>query len=261
MLQTGSATSRTTSARLPGGLQAPALKPFLDGETRYENSHRNFGMPCPGAQDPGLPRPPGRLLRHALRRAGHTYGCRDVWSFYVPSDRPPDALRRHPLGGPSTSRGREQLRHWRTLFESYPWYRLVPDLPDPRRRAGAAGAARGAALGAALRAGLSRGRLVTQGAWDGTNNVRTPAAVAADASFALVYLPLPMPLWVDLDRIASPGAGRRALVRPAHGRGALAGATPGGRWARGALLPPGDETAPDWVLVLRAVGNTEGQPR
>ena len=133
--------------------QRRPTKPYLDGETRYENSHRNFSHAPPhGAQDHGLPRAPGGVLRHALRRAGHTYGCRDVWSFYVPSERPPtrcvDMHWRQALHLP----GARQLQHWRALFERYPWHRLVPDVPDLGAReqgaegepAGGAGRARGA---------------------------------------------------------------------------------------------------------------------
>ena len=98
--------------------QRRPTKPYLDGETRYENSHRNFS----------LPRPMGpKITAYHVRQAayyamlcgaaGHTYGCRDVWSFYGPSERPPTrcvdmhwrqalhlpGARQLSTGGPSSS--------------------------------------------------------------------------------------------------------------------------------------------------------------
>jgi hypothetical protein len=212
-------------------------KPFVDGETRYENSHRNFSMPNPTGP---------KIRAHHVRQAayyailcgalGHTYGCRDVWSFYVPSDRPPtrcvDTHWQTAIHFP----GAEQLRHWRRLFETYPWYRLAPDLPTNTCQSGTLGG------------GRNEGALVTMGAWDGTGNIRTPAALADDGSFALVYLPQPMPVWVDMARINGhavdclwydPRTGEERPIRRLYEK----------REVR--FFPPGDEHEPDWVLVLR----------
>jgi hypothetical protein len=228
------------------------VKPYLDGETRYENSHRNFTMPRPAG-----PKITAYHVRQAAYyaalcgAAGHTYGCRDVWSFYVPSERPPtrcvDTDWRRAIQLP----GARQLRHWRTLLERYPWHRLVPDQPDLAARAGGGrGAAGEPRWEQPFGQALGSGRLITHGAWDGTGNVSTPAAIADDASFALLYLPLPMPLWVDLSRIA--GAAVDALwFDPRTAEERLIGRY-AGRAEPVRFFPPGDETAPDWVLVLRA---------
>ena len=249
--------------------QRRPTKPYLDGETRYENSHRNFS----------LPRPMGpKITAYHVRQAayyamlcgaaGHTYGCRDVWSFYVPSERPPtrcvDMHWRQALHLP----GARQLQHWRALFERYPWHRLVPDAPGPEAGGqGAEGSREGAQREGrweqAFGQGVGRGRLITHGAWDGTANLSTPAAIADDGSFALIYLPQPMPVWVDLDQVGGPGAAVDALwFDPRTGEERYEGRyAAGGEGREARLFPPGDEQAPDWVLVLRAVGNTEGQPR
>jgi hypothetical protein len=226
-------------------------KPFLDGETRYENSHRNFS----------LPRPMGpKITAYHVRQAayyamlcgaaGHTYGCRDVWSFYVPSDAPPtrcvDTDWRQALHLP----GARQLRHWRALFEGLPWYRLVPDQPDLAHREGGAPGSRGAGRWAqAFGQQTGSGRLLTHGAWDGTANLSTPAALAEDGSVALVYLPLPMPVWIDLTQIAG-DAVEAIWFDPRTGEERYVG-----RYTERAepvrFFPPGDESAPDWALVLR----------
>ncbi len=215
-------------------------KPFLDGETRYENSHRNFSMPRPTG-----PKATAYHVRQAAYYAmlcgalGHTYGCRDVWSFYVPSEHPPtrcvDTYWLEAIRFP----GAQQLIHWRRLFEAYPWYRLAPDTPSADQSATPGG-------------GQGGGRLVTHGAGDGSANIRTPGAIADDASFALVYLPLPMPLWVDLGLVQGarqavdalwfdPRTGQERLIQRYHERATVR------------FFPPGGETEPDWVLVLRGV--------
>ena len=75
-----------------------------------------------------------------------------------------------------------------------------------------------------------------------------------------------MPVWVDLDQVGGPGAAVDALwFDPRTGEeryeGRYAQSAAGGEGREARLFPPGDEQAPDWVLVLRAVGNTGGQPR
>jgi hypothetical protein len=244
MLQTGLRFQEEDQcARYLAEYNRHPTKPFLDGETRYENSHRNFGMPRPTGP---------KITAHHVRQAayyamlcgalGHTYGCRDVWSFYVPSDRPPtrcvDTHWRTALHFP----GAEQLRHWRRLFETYPWYRLAPDLPTNTNSGGALG-----------RESSSPAALVTHGAWDGTGNIRTPAAIAEDRSFALVYLPLPMPIWVDVAQVGGerpvealwydPRTGAELPVKRYHEK------------SETRFFPPEDpagQSMADWVLVLRA---------
>ena len=146
------------------------VKPFLDGETRYEHSHRFFGKkpPC------GVRMTPKRVRQAAYYAMlcgamGHTYGCRDAWSFYVPSDQPPgrdiDTYWKDTLRFPAA----EQLRHWRKLFTDHPWYALSPD---------------------------QKSRLVVHGSDEG--NLRIQSAIAQDGTSAVIYIPDDMPAWVDL---------------------------------------------------------------
>jgi hypothetical protein len=149
------------------------IKPFLDGETRYEHSHRFFYTtpPC------GV-RMTSKRVRQAAYYAmlcgamGHTYGCRDVWSFYVPSDQPPgrdiDTYWRDAIHFPAA----EQLRYLRQVFTDYPWHALVPD---------------------------QDGLLVVHGSDEG--NLRIQGALAEDNRYAVIYIPDDMPVWVDLSRL------------------------------------------------------------
>jgi hypothetical protein len=149
------------------------VKPFLDGETRYEHSHRYFGQqgPC------GVRMTPKRVRQAAYYAMlcgalGHTYGCRDAWSFHVPSDEPPwrdvDTHWREAIQFP----GALQLHHWRTLFADYSWHKLVPD---------------------------QEGTLVTHGNCEGSPRIQ--GARSAEGDFALVYIPDDMPVWVDLGQL------------------------------------------------------------
>ncbi len=252
--------------------QRRPTKPYLDGETRYENSHRNFS----------LPRPMGpKITAYHVRQAayyamlcgaaGHTYGCRDVWSFYVPSERPPTRCVDMPWRQALHLPGARQLQHWRALFERYPWHRLVPDAPGPEAGGqGAEGSPGGSAargsLGAGLRAGC--GARAPDHPWR-LGRHGQPQHPRGDRGRRLVRPHLSPPADAGVGR---PRPGRRArrcrgrpVVRPPHRRGALRGSlrseAAGGEGREARLFPPGDEQAPDWVLVLRAVGNTGGQPR
>lgn len=150
------------------------VKPFVDGETRYEHSHRFFygKPPCSVRMTP-------RRVRQAAYYAmlcgamGHTYGCRDAWSFYVPCDQPPpidiDTYWKDALRFPAA----EQVRHLRKLFTDHPWYALIPDQENA---------------------------LVVHGSDEG--NLRIQGAIAQDATFAVIYIPDDMPVWVDLARLS-----------------------------------------------------------
>jgi hypothetical protein len=238
MLQTGLRfLEEDLCARYVAEYTREPTKPFLDGETRYENSRRNFALPPTG------PKIQARHVRQAAHYAmlcgalGHTYGCRDAWSFYVPTDAPPtrgvdmhwkDALH---------LKGVEQLRHWRRLFEDEcPWFRLSPDLSTIGWNVGPNGGDQ------------NEGALVTRGAWDGTGNIRTPAAVADDGSFAVLYLPEQMPVWVDLSKLAGDEI-EATWLDPRTGTRRFVGRYTDKSEVR--LLPRGAEDEPDWVLILR----------
>jgi hypothetical protein len=172
-------------------------KPFLDGETRYENSHRYFSTR--GGAPAGVRMTPRRVRQAAYYAflcgaMGHTYGCRDVWPFHVPSDRPvdrdSDTHWREAIRFPAA----EQMRHLRCLLTDYPWHRLVPER-DGEGRINQQQAGR-----LARPEPTPAPHLVVRGSGDG--DLRVQAAVADDGSFALAYLPETMRLTLDLGRLA-----------------------------------------------------------
>jgi hypothetical protein len=172
-------------------------KPFLDGETRYENSHRYFST---RRSPPAGVRMTPRRVRQAAYYAflcgamGHTYGCRDVWSFHVPSDRAArfdvDTHWRDALRFPAA----EQMRHLRRLLTDFPWHRLVPERDrDDRVNQQQAGRLTHPEP-------AETPHLVARGSGDG--DLRVQAAVADDGSFALAYAPEAARLTIDLGRLA-----------------------------------------------------------
>ena len=173
MLQTSTRIEQDYCETLLADYHREPVKPFVDGETRYEHSHRFFFQ-----QEPFGVRMTASRVRQAAYYAllcgalGHTYGCRDVWSFRVPSAHAPsrdvDTYWRDALHFPAA----EELCYLRSLFSDYPWYNLVPD---------------------------QDGSLVTQGSMGGS--LRIQGAVARDRSYALVNGPEPMPVWIDLTRL------------------------------------------------------------
>lgn len=195
-------------------------KPTLDGECRYEFSHEFFN------QFPQKNPPHGRRIdAHQVRKAaynsmlsgaaGHTYGCRCVWNFYregTLKTRDTDMDWRKAMDLP----GAWQLRHMRSLFTKYPFYKLVPDF---------------------------EGNVVTYG--NGVDGTYIAAAVSEDRDFALVYVPEAMPFKVNLDIVAGPVKVSWFDVRT----GAYLTVMEGGLSGEKYILPL-ENGEPDYVLVI-----------
>ena len=197
------------------------VKPVVDGEARYENSHEFF------FENP----PVGRhVTAHQVRKAaynsvlsgamGHTYGCRDVWSYYVPSDAAPTRDVCLHWETAMDLPGAFQMGYLKKLMLDYPFYKLVPD----RKR-----------------------KLVVHGSEEGATYV--PAAISENGDFALVYIPENQSVYIDLSifeekRIAAlwfnPRKGTYTQDSYHYNTNTFA------RFA-----PPCDDKEPDYVLVLR----------
>jgi hypothetical protein len=105
------------------------VKPVLDGETRYEDSYEWFFRKPPHGR---------RVTAHQVRKAaynamlsgamGHTYGCRDVWFFYVPSGDEPNKDVKTRWQQAMSFPGAFHMGHLKGLFLRYPWYKLVPQI-------------------------------------------------------------------------------------------------------------------------------------
>ena len=195
-------------------------KPVLDGETRYEDSYEWFSKKPPCGR---------RVTPHQVRKAaynamlsgamGHTYGCRDVWFFYVPADEPPRKDVKTHWKRAMDLPGAFQMGHLRRLLTDCAWYKLVPEREN---------------------------RLVVHGCGEGA--AYTPAARSADGDLALVYVPERMPIWVDLGQLA--GDRVTALwFDPCSGAYVWAGEYEAAGVER--FDVPVDVAEPDHVLVLR----------
>ncbi len=177
MLQTGTRIDRANYRYIRRDYERTGrqAKPVLDGECRYEYSHERFWTRPPSGRRIGAHQVRKALYNALLSgAAGHTYGCRCVWNFYhvgTEKTRDTDLDWRQALD----LEGAWQLRHARTLFERYPWFRIVPDF---------------------------NGSVVVFGQGDGGTYI--PAAIADDRSFFLAYLPEPMPFQVNLDVLNAP---------------------------------------------------------
>ena len=157
---------------------------------------------------------------HALLSgaSGHVYGNNPIWHFDGPGLYPAPSSWKEALD----SHGAQSMAHLLTLFGSIPWWRLVPD---------------------------AEGTLIMGGA--GTGQDRAVAAMTDDRSLAIVYLPSPRKVRINL----LPLQGRSVAARwfaPAEGRyitaeGVRVSATEVQRFA-----PPASDGGleRDWVLVL-----------
>ncbi|HET8547424.1 MAG TPA: glycoside hydrolase family 140 protein, partial [Bryobacteraceae bacterium] len=206
-------------------------KPTIDMEARYENHPDG---PNPRRMDAHQEREAAYWAMLA-GAAGHGYGCNDIWQFYNPERLPPPDDNSFPF---------ERLRgttHWkkamdfegafsmgvmRRLFESRPWYRLVPDQS-----------------------------IITSGQGEDEDHVQ--AARAADGSFLLAYLTFGNPVTVDLTKLS--GRSLRAhWFDPRTGSLQSIGqfANAGSRQFK----PPTQGPAADWVLVVEDAAKKFAKP-
>jgi len=220
MLQTGTRIDRDNYVNILADYNRQPTKPVVDGEIRYEYSHEFFYKPEKGR----------RVTAHQVRKGayncmlsgamGHTYGCRDAWSFYVPSDTPPSRDVELHWKQAIDLPGAFHMGHMKKLLTRYPWYRLVPDQDS---------------------------KLVKEGC--GEKGAYTPAAIDADGRFALVYVPEGQKITVA----TGPLNGARVRAQwfdPRTGQYDAAGETKAGSIT---IAPPQSNGDPDCVLVLEVV--------
>ncbi len=158
--------------------------------------------------------------------AGQFMGSRGMWNFA------PDW--QAMLDSP----GRVAQSHLHKLFARHPWWELVPDLS----RADEYVPWRDASLSPFITAGVGELRGL-----DFASAART-----ADGRLAIVYLPTPRPITVDLTQMSG-GSVSVAWFDPITGsdiRGEDRATTPGAEF-----IPPSDQ---DWILVITRSADPEG---
>jgi hypothetical protein len=184
--------------------------PFLLIESAYENEH--------GAGELRVRTQAWQAL--LCGACGHVYGNNPVWHFDGPGLQPAPTSWQAALA----SRGAHSMTHLRTLMESIPWWRLVPDGQSPR------------------------GSLIGHGA--GSEQEPALAAAADDGTVAVAYLAGLRDVHVAMHRLRGPRV-RLHWYDPSGGSFAGAAAplaASGTQTVRpGGLNGAGHE---DWVLLL-----------
>ena len=198
-------------------------KPCMDGEPCYEG-HPVDWNPDNGFFDDQDARQAAywALLAGAH---GHTYGCQHIWQVYTPgkeSDKNWLIFWREALNLP----GAWGMLYMRNLFESRPFYLLVPDQS-----------------------------IIKGGAGEGEDHIR--AARASDGSFAFIYIPTGKPVQVDGSKLS--GSSIRAWwYNPREGSAALIGIY--SRKNELKFNPPSSGRGCDWVLVLDDASKNYSMP-
>ncbi len=152
--------------------------------------------------------------------AGQVYGNNPIWRFDGP------ALHKAPMSWRQAldSRGAQSMTHLRSLFGSLPWWQLEPD---------------------------TAGTFLTGGT--GSGEARAVAALTADRSLAVVYLPGIHAVRLDLARMSGPEVAAR-WFDPASGRFADVAGAPFPATGPQQLRPRALNGAgqPDWLLLLES---------
>ena len=195
-------------------------KPTVMGEVAYED----------GPQYPNKPINPLAIRKQAwwtyLSGGGHTYGNNSVWGFgkYYDPGTSPDWKKA------LDSQGAFHVGKARTILASRSWWTLVPDQKIVPNEA------------------------VSDNIWKYGSGV--VAARLGDGSGALVYLPDPKAINVDLGRIAAKGALRASWINPITGEATVIGDV-GSSGTRSFTTPAG---LTDAVLALDRSGPAATPP-
>jgi chitodextrinase len=202
-----------TYAQVLTDYNRPDLNPTFLVEANYEFEHN--------AADLGTP---GILRRQAYwallsGAAGHLYGNHYTWPFS-------DGWQSHV-----DTPGSAQMGYAKALFESRPWYGLIPDQTHTVVTAGNGNFADNGSLGA---------------------NNYLAAARTPDGALVMAYMPTVRTIGVDLSQLAGPVTAR--WYDPSNGTFAAIAGSPFSNAGTRQFRPPGANADGDgdWVLVLEA---------
>ncbi|MCS7191410.1 MAG: glycoside hydrolase family 140 protein [Armatimonadetes bacterium] len=189
------------------------IKPCMDGEPRYEEHPINWEPKNGWFNDYDVRQAAYWALLAGAH--GHTYGCHEIWQFYDPERQKPISHARTPWQKALHFPGASQIRHAKDLMLSRPMLLRIPDQT-----------------------------LLSSEPKTGAEHVR--AARAVDGSYAFVYIPVPKPMKVRLDKLS--GREIRAWwYDPRIGEAKLIGEFR--RESEKEFKPEGSGET-DWVLVL-----------
>lgn len=218
MLQSGHGAKNTANhAMIEKDYAREPVKPCLDGEPAYEDHPVNWKPENGWFDDHDVRK--GIYWGLFAGAHGHTYGCHDIWQFYVPKNRrrPAVSHARTPWQDALSLPGSFQVRHARGLIESRPPLVRVPAQ-----------------------------EIIASDPGSGGDHVR--ATRASDGGYAFIYLPVARPVTVRMDCIKG-GAVRAWWYDPRTGRAKEINSFHNNQPER-EFTPPGGEGPSDWVLVL-----------
>jgi hypothetical protein len=229
MMQTSTRLTEQNHLHILADYNRQPVKPTLDGETRYENSHEVFStrLMSTGATPTGEKIKPYHVRQAAYTcmlsgAMGHTYGCRDVWSFFDPAGAHPGLDVNTWWKQALDFLGAHQMGFLKKLFTDYPWYKLIPDQEN---------------------------KLIAGGKFLRKRLRHIPGALAEDDTFALVYVPNEMRVCIDLGQLVA----ERVIARwfnPRIGTYHFIGEYCGSGIEQ--FRPPDGDRGHDFVLVLEA---------
>lgn len=179
------------------------IRPFFLGESTYEGEHDDWGSALQARKQAYW-----CVLGGGF---GHAYGSPN-WNF-------PNNWRKI-----MEQPGANSMKYVPQLFESLPWWTLVPDVQNA---------------------------IVVEGHGQGVANNSVTAARTSDGSLALIYLPASRPITVDLRKVSGPVEAR--WYDPTNGVFQSIEGSPFPNEGRRSFDPPEKNRAGDgdWVLMLQ----------
>ncbi|MGQ9731559.1 MAG: apiosidase-like domain-containing protein, partial [Candidatus Zipacnadales bacterium] len=221
MMQSGHVIDIPNYAMVLADYARTPVKPTLDGEPRYEHIINGLREEGP------------RISAHQVRKAaynallsgacGHTYGCSEIYRFWRPGDEGrwgPDTPWQAAMDFP----GAFHIGYLKALLLSLPWHTLHP---EPSLIAGQ----------------------------PGSGGTYMPAALSADRSRALIYVPETQVVPVNLARLSARKV-RATWYNPRDGSFIPVGEFSGDSTPR--FVAPAPDPDADYVLLLEAtVPDTE----
>ena len=217
MIQSGHNIENRNYDKIAADYNLKPLKPVLDGEPGYENITNGLKEPAPDVP---------KLNAFNVRRyaycgvfagaAGHTYGCNEVYQFWVPGQKTSRWGAELPWREAINLPGASQMQYVRNLIESRPMLVRIPDQSmiagDPMK-----------------------------------TGERIQATRGSDGSYAFIYTAAGRPVNVHIDKISGQTV-KAYWYNPRNGSAKLIGEFP--NTGTREFTPPSSGAEMDWVLVL-----------
>ena len=217
MIQSGHNIENRNYDEIVANYDLVPVKPVLDGEPGYENI--TTGLREPASDVPKLNAFHTRKYAYCgvfSGAAGHTYGCNEVYQFWVPGLEKPRWGAELPWYEAVNLPGASQMQHLRNLVESRPMLVRIPD--------------QSIIAGNAMEAGQ-----------------RIQATRGSDGSYAFIYTTAGRPVNVNMEKISGQMV-KAYWYDPRKGSAESIGEFPNTGTRK--FMVPHSGAGKDWVLVL-----------